>query len=263
MRKIIIIIVLLISSFSFYGVVNEDGEKVGSVKEILQMENITQEENSIIAENNELISIQEMEEKAESSEEKEQDIVEPKEQENIKKQTETSNKQTEIAKTNTNTNQVINNTSNELKSNKTEESQNKIEEQVKKETQEIKKEESENPALANTTYRKVNTEVLSEIKIILEEEISENKDLVGYGTKVINGNKTDAYRETNGFTYMFVNDITKGKINGNYKKFPERVQNTVGAVGKYYIYAEDEYVYDSKGRNPMWSQTLIWIYITF
>jgi hypothetical protein len=60
-----------------------------------------------------------------------------------------------------------------------------------------------------------------------------------------------------------VKDITKGKVTGNYQKFTERVRNTVGSFGTYYVYAEDEYTYDGQGLNPKWSQTLVWIYVRF
>ena len=120
-----------------------------------------------------------------------------------------------------------------------------------------KKEEDKNTSLANTTYRKVNTEVLPEIKKLLEDEIKKEKELVDFGTTVITTNKSNA------FTYMFVNEIEKGKTEGNYVKFEQRVKNTVGAFGKYYIYAEDEFVYNSEGKNPKWSQTLVWIYVRF
>ena len=58
-------------------------------------------------------------------------------------------------------------------------------------------------------------------------------------------------------------DITKGKVTGNYQKFTERVRNTVGSFGTYYVYAEDEYTYNGQGLNPQWSQTLVWIYVRF
>lgn len=126
-----------------------------------------------------------------------------------------------------------------------------------------KKEENNNASLANTTYKKTNTEILPEIKRILEDEIKKDKELVDFGTTVITTNKNNAYSNTTGFTYMFVNEIEKGKVPGNYVKFEQRVRNNVGAFGKYYIYAEDEYVYNSEGKNPKWSQTLVWIYVRF
>lgn len=130
-------------------------------------------------------------------------------------------------------------------------------------TENQKKENDSNPSLANTTYRVVNTEILPEIKKILEDEISKDKELVDFGTIVVSTNKSNAYANTSPFTYMFVNQIEKGKVAGNYQKFEQRVRNNVGAFGKYYIYAEDEYVYNGEGKNPKWSQTLVWIYVTF
>ncbi len=124
------------------------------------------------------------------------------------------------------------------------------------------KEES-HPELAHTSYRKVNTSIVPEIISILNSEIAKQQDLVDFGSTALKGNKTDAYSKTTPFTYLYVNDITKGKVAGNYTTFTQRVKNNIGAFGKYYVYAEDEYVYDGKGLNPMWSQTLVWIYITF
>ena len=62
---------------------------------------------------------------------------------------------------------------------------------------------------------------------------------------------------------MLIADPAKGKVEGNYAKFPERVRNTYGALGNYYIYAEDEYTYNGQGLNPKLAQTLVWIYVSF
>ena len=120
-----------------------------------------------------------------------------------------------------------------------------------------------NPALANTRYTETNTEVIPEIINILNNEIAKNQDLKDYGSKASKGNKADAYANTSGFTYRFVKDIDKGKVKGNYTIFEERIKNNIGAFGTYWVYAEDEYVYDAKGISPHWSQTLVWIYVTF
>ena len=140
--------------------------------------------------------------------------------------------------------------------------------EIKTETKQEEKKETPkqtvgNEKLANTRYTKVNTEVIPTIINILNDEISKNEKLKKYGSKAIKAKKEDIGGNTSGFTYMFVKDITKGKVPGNYTVFEQRIRNTVGAYGKYYVYAEDEYVYDSKGINSYWSQTLVWIYITF
>ena len=124
-------------------------------------------------------------------------------------------------------------------------------------------EDNSRPELAYSTYRVTNNTIVPEIISILKSEISKDKELVDFGTTAVSTNKTNAYNNTNGFTYLFVKDITKGKISGNYQSFPERVRNTVGAFGTYYVYAEDEYTYDARGLNPKWSQTLVWIYVKF
>lgn len=121
----------------------------------------------------------------------------------------------------------------------------------------------EHPELAYSTYRVTNTSIVPEIISILKSEISKDNELVDFGTTAVSTNKTNAYNNTSGFTYLFVKDITKGKVAGNYQSFPERVRNTVGAFGTYYVYAEDEYTYDGRGLNPKWSQTLVWIYVRF
>lgn len=46
MKKLVIIIILLISNFSYYGVVNDEGEKVTNIQEIMQSENVIVEENA-------------------------------------------------------------------------------------------------------------------------------------------------------------------------------------------------------------------------
>lgn len=140
--------------------------------------------------------------------------------------------------------------------------------EIKTETKQEEKKETPkqtvgNEKLANTRYTKVNTEVIPTIINILNDEISKNEKLKKYGSKAIKAKKEDIGGNTSGFTYMFVKDITKGKVPGNYTVFEQRVRNTVGAYGKYFVYAEDEYVYDAKGINSYWSQTLVWIYITF
>lgn len=131
------------------------------------------------------------------------------------------------------------------------------------EKKENPKQATGNEKLANTRYTKVNTEVIPTIINILNDEISKDEELKRYGSKAIKAKKEDIGGNTSGFTYMFVKDIEKGKVPGNYTIFEQRIRNTVGAYGKYYVYAEDEYVYDAKGINSYWSQTLVWIYITF
>lgn len=125
------------------------------------------------------------------------------------------------------------------------------------------KEDNSRPDLAYTTYRQTNTANVQEIINILNSEIAKDTDLVDFGSKAIKGNKADAYSKTTCFTYLFVDDINKGKVQGNYTSFPQRVKNNVGSFGTYYVYAEDEYAYDSRGLNPKWSQTLVWIYVEF
>lgn len=139
-----------------------------------------------------------------------------------------------------------------------------IEENEKKDEENTKtKEDFSHPELAYKAYRVTNNDILPEIISLLTGEISKDQELVNFGCKVVSTSKENAYNNTDGFTYLFVKDITKGKVTGNYQKFTERVRNTVGSFGTYYVYAEDEYTYDGQGLNPKWSQTLVWIYVRF
>lgn len=139
-----------------------------------------------------------------------------------------------------------------------------IEENEKKDEENTKtKEDFSHPELAYKTYRVTNNYILPEIISLLTGEISKDQELVNFGCKVVSTSKENAYNNTEEFTYLFVKDITKGKVTGNYQKFTERVRNTVGSFGTYYVYAEDEYTYNGQGLNPQWSQTLVWIYVRF
>lgn len=120
--------------------------------------------------------------------------------------------------------------------------------------QTTKEEKIEHPELANKTYTKPNTAIIPEIINILNDEISKDKELVDFGTKAVAGNQKDAYKNTTGFTYIFVDKNVK---------LTQRVRNNVGAFGTYHVYAEDEYTYNGNGTNPKWSQTLVWIWVTF
>lgn len=152
---------------------------------------------------------------------------------------------------------------------KTDSSENEKKENVETKT-DTKVNEDDNPkensALANTSYTKVNNAVINEVVNILNNEIAKNNELAnsldkyGIETKAISTTKSKAEQNTSSFTYMFVKDITKGKAKGNYTTFKERVQNQVKVFGTYYVYAEDEFVYNSKGTKAYWSQTLCYIY---
>lgn len=115
------------------------------------------------------------------------------------------------------------------------------------------------PELAYSTYRVTNNTIVPEVIKILNDEISKDSELVAFGSKAVKGNKADALARTSGFTYLWV-DIETGKVS---KKFTERIRNVVGGFGNYNVYAEDEFTYNAQGLNPKWSQTLVWIYLTF
>lgn len=77
--------------------------------------------------------------------------------------------------------------------------------------------EKGNSTLANTSYTKINNEVINEVINILNNEIAKNSELsnslskYGIETKAISTTKSKAEQNTSSFTYMFVKDITKGK----------------------------------------------------
>ena len=110
MKKLVIIIILLISNFSYYGVVNDEGEKVTNIQEIMQSENVIVEENAVEEKVEKKIEVQptKVEEKQETKMEeikvtpakKESTITENKETKNTsinteKKMEEQKNKQEE------------------------------------------------------------------------------------------------------------------------------------------------------------------------
>lgn len=138
-------------------------------------------------------------------------------------------------------------------------------------TTDVKEEDIDNAdeknSKAESVYYEENTEVINEVISILNKRISKNEnfkkayDDIGVITKAVSASRNDVMNNTSGFTYMFVKDITKGKVPGNYIVFDERVTNKLKISGTYYVYAEDEYTYDSKGINSYWSQTLVYIYI--
>lgn len=164
--------------------------------------------------------------------------------------------------TNTKTKQVTKSNKVETKEENKQEKQKEIKTETKEKTDK-QEQTSVNEKLANTTYRKVNNEVVPKIINILNDEIAKHEELKKYETKAIKASKEQVYNNTKGFTYMFVKSLEKGKVSGNYTVFEERVRNTVGAFGKYQVYAEDEYKYDSTGSKSYWYQTLVWVYIKF
>ncbi len=213
----------------------------------VEMQNTVEEEN-IIKDTNTVVETEKY------IEEKKQDNGNAKEEKGSNTKQETKKQEQ----------QGNNNKTQEIKNNNNQSTQKDVQENKTQTTENVKTESNKkNEKLANTTYTKVNTQVVPEIIKILEDEIRKHPELVEYGTKAMAGNKSEAYKNTHGFTYLFVKDIEKGKISGNYVTFAQRVRNNVGAFGTYCVYAEDEYVYDSKGLKPRWSQTLVWIYIKF
>ena len=140
----------------------------------------------------------------------------------------------------------------------------KNEERPKNEEKENEQEEI-NTKLANTKYRKETREVIQEIVEILNQKIKQDENLnkiyeeTGIQSYAIQANKNDINSNTTEFTYIFINDIYKGKVAGNYTKFSNRLNSYSKAVGKHMVYAEDEYVYDSRGINSYWTQTLVYI----
>lgn len=276
--KIIAIVILffIILLAIIYGIVNNITKETTSNHQELKDENLNEVENTEsnllnVMENSQEINV--IEEKIENNVIENLEVKDTKQQSNTIKES-TRNKTTTEQKVNAEqkvnveqktTTTTTTATTNKNTSNKKQETtvsqtkEEKEENKIKNETQT----EVGNPSLAYATYRIANTTILPEIKAILEDEISKDKVSVDFGTKVVYGDKSQSYNNTNGFTYMLIADPTKGKVEGNYTKFPQRVRNTVGALGTYHIYAEDEYTYDGQGLNPKLAQTLVWIYVSF
>lgn len=268
MKKIIPIIIIVVSIIGgYYYITIKENEKVMNQQEIAQTTNTVREnykeekqeekiDNSITEDELKINDSEDINVGKTKNDEKSQEYAAPKDEQKTaqpKKKIESEKKVTSKQET--------------KKETKVENKQQQKQE-IKKETKQEEKKETpkqtvENEKLANRRYTKVNTEVIPTIINILNDEISKNEKLQKYGSKAIKAKKEEIGGNTSGFTYLFVKDITKGKVPGNYIVFEQRIRNTVGAYGKYYVYAEDEYVYDSKGINSYWSQTLVWIYITF
>lgn len=133
MRKLIVIIILLISSFSYYGVVDENGEKVTVFENVTEKQDIAeqvQEENVLVNETkenileqientivqtetiqNEETPVKEMEKEPIASIEEKQNKSDSKNKETKVNNSNTTEKSEEI-KTNTNQNKNTNNTNN-------------------------------------------------------------------------------------------------------------------------------------------------------
>lgn len=254
---ILILLILLILSIKYYKFKKSSIEDLdyNNVDEVLQDNNTIRIENTL-NENNTVVDNNIVETVSNNNYEKTkiEDTKNSTENSDAKESKKQSNSKSEETKVET---KVENKTP--VKTDKT----NNNTEGKKQDTGSNTNKQQGNPKLANTKYTETNTEVIPEIINILNNEIAKDVELKNYGSKAVKGNKQDAYKNTSGFTYRFVKDINKGKVKGNYAIFEQRVRNTVGAYGNYWVYAEDEYVYDAKGIAPHWSQTLVWIYITF
>lgn len=91
MKKILFIIVLLISNFSYYGVVNEEGENVTNIQEIMQTENVVI--NEIIEEDKQtqekIIEVEKIEEPKEPTVDIQIETIANKEEQKVKEHTPT------------------------------------------------------------------------------------------------------------------------------------------------------------------------------
>lgn len=252
---ILVLLILLVLGMKYYKFKNSSTEVLGynnTVNEeiqnnnTIQIDNTLDESNSVV--DNNIVKTASSNNEDETKNENTNDNTKNKEVNENPKQTSTKSEQPKVETT---------------VENKTPTKTNGNTEDKKQDSGSNTNKQQGNPALSNTKYTETNTEVIPEIINILNDEIAKDEQLTKYGSKAVKGNKQDAYKNTTGFTYRFVKDIDKGKVKGNYAIFEQRVRNIVGAFGSYWVYAEDEYVYDAKGIAPHWSQTLVWIYITF
>lgn len=147
MKKLVIIIILLISNFSYYGVVNDEGEKVTNMQEIMQSQNVIVEgnvaieiqENEIKEQVEEKIEVQptKVEEKQENKTEEPKVIATKKDSTSIEKK---ETKNTSI------------NTEKEEQKNKKDEKQ--VEQQLEQSSEEVNKIEKQNDNLVKEQEQK-------------------------------------------------------------------------------------------------------------
>lgn len=214
MKKILLIIVILISSFSYYGAVNENGEKITSFENLTQDNEIARnerkEENVIVK--NEIT--QEVEQKTEENNTSNTQVIQSNSKDNKKENN--TEKVTTSKSNNSNQSKTVNVKQNNTNASTNNNTQNK--EETVKNTEEQAK--TENTVQNQTKYVRNDT-MIQKIKSVIENNVTEDMKKYGY-TIVVDSSIKEL---TNQFTF------TESRVISNIKY----------SFGTIRIYAEDYY----------------------
>ena len=214
MKKILLIIVILISSFSYYGAVNENGEKITSFENLTQDNEIARnerkEENVIVK--NEIT--QEVEQKTEENNTSNTQVIQSNSKDNKKENN--TEKVTTSKSNNSNQSKTVNVKQNNTNASTNNNTQNK--EETVKNTEEQAK--TENTVQNQTKYVRNDT-MIQKIKSVIENNVTEDMKKYGYTIVVDSSIK----QLTNQFTF------TESRVISNIKY----------SFGTIRIYAEDYY----------------------
>ena len=214
MKKILLIIVILISSFSYYGAVNEKGEKTTSFENLTQDNEIARnerkEENVIVK--NEIT--QEVEQKTEENNTSNTQVIQSNSKDNKKENN--TEKVTTSKSNNSNQSKTVNVKQNNTNASTNNNTQNK--EETVKNTEEQAK--TENTVQNQTKYVRNDT-MIQKIKSVIENNVTEDMKKYGY-TIVVDSSIKEL---TNQFTF------TESRVISNIKY----------SFGTIRIYAEDYY----------------------
>ena len=214
MKKILLIIVILISSFSYYGAVNENGEKITSFENLTQDNEIARnerkEENVIVK--NEIT--QEVEQKTEENNTSNTQVIQSNSKDNKKENN--TEKVTTSKSNNSNQSKTVNVKQNNTNASTNNNTQNK-EETVKNTEEQAKTEYT----VQNQTKYVRNDTMIQKIKSVIENNVTEDMKKYGY-TIVVDSSIKEL---TNQFTF------TESRVISNIKY----------SFGTIRIYAEDYY----------------------
>ena len=214
MNKILLIIVILISSFSYYGAVNEKGEKITSFENLTQDNEIARnerKEENVIAKNE---ITQEVEQKTEENNTSNTQVIQSNSKDNKKENN--TEKVTTSKSNNSNQSKTVNVKQNNTNASTNNNTQNK--EETVKNTEEQAK--TENTVQNQTKYVRNDT-MIQKIKSVIENNVTEDMKKYGY-TIVVDSSIKEL---TNQFTF------TESRVISNIKY----------SFGTIRIYAEDYY----------------------
>ena len=216
MKKILLIIVILISSFSYYGAVNENGEKITSFENLTQDNEIARnerKEENVIAKNE---ITQEVEQKTEENNTSNTQVIQSNSKDNKKENN--TEKVTTSKSNNSNQSKTVNVKQNNTNASTNNNTQNK--EETVKNTEEQAKTENTVTVQNQTKYVRNDT-MIQKIKSVIENNVTEDMKKYGY-TIVVDSSIKEL---TNQFTF------TESRVISNIKY----------SFGTIRIYAEDYY----------------------